>query len=569
MFKTLTVSIGNFPFIIEEQAYAMLERYLHAIRAHFKHSPDADEIVSDIESRMAEEFTEALGKKRKVIEMKDVEAVIATMGTVEDFEKFDAGQTHSEKTPPFGHYAPFKKLKLYRDADNQIIAGVCAGIANYFEIDPIIVRLIFGLSLLMGGFGVLLYIIMWVIVPEARTAAEKVEMTGGRVTLAAIQQKIDAVMPKEKRENAFAKIVALPFQVVGSIARGIGKVLGFVIPLIGRILGGIITVGAALVIAWLTFVLLALFLNPNSPYIGLPLHDAMTTTQYGVFLVSAYFVAFAPVLFFLVCGSSLMTRKNLFSGEGTVAISSLWLIALVIGGVTVFTVAPQLEPIIAKYDETSEKSFALKDFTQITGNGIDRIEVEQGPAYKVTMVAGERGHATHEPVVENGVLSVHSINTHDMCIIFCMSRHTTLRVTVPSLTAVSVNDASRMTVNGFSGGAMTINTQDIGYLEVDGTFTDLTVHTKDASRVELSGSASSMVATGQDVSRIDGETFVVQHANVTLQDVARVLLDVRQSLKGSAKDVSRMEYLQQPTTVEFKTSDAASYRGPEDDWEND
>jgi phage shock protein PspC (stress-responsive transcriptional regulator) len=561
MFKTLSVSIGKMPFIIEEQAYATLDQYLKAIRAHFASSADADEIVSDIESRIAEEFSDALGKSRKIIETQDIDAVIATMGTIEDFKQFEGGEKKAEQEDA----NPFRKLRLYRDADNQILGGVCAGIANYFNIDPIFIRLAFGLSIFLGGFGVVLYIILWICIPEARTTAQKVEMTGGRLTISAIQKKIDDVVPPAKRKSMIAKILAFPFQIIGTVLRAAARVIKFLLPVVARIAGAFVTIVCAFVIASLTFTLFALLLNPNSPYIGLPLHEAMSTTSYIALLLCGYFVMFLPVLLVLLAGASLLVMRNLFSVTAVVALTILWFGTGTMGAVMIFNAAPQLEPMFAQFDEQMEKSFELEDFTKISADDIDRMVITQGEEFSVIVEGSERALGIHQPIVENGTLSLESTDDNDPCIFFCLSQRAMLRVTMPSVESVDALDASRVYLEGFSGGTIAITALDIGHVEAELTMDSVMVDVKDNGSVELTGSAEKVTATAQDIGNIWGEDFVVQDATVTLKDMGRAILDVRRSLNGSASDMSRMEYMSAPATMEFELQDMGSQERR--DWE--
>lgn len=559
MFKTLSVSIGKMPFLIEEKAYHTLERYLDAIRAHFAKTADAEEIVSDIESRMAEEFSEALGKQRKIIEQEDVDAVIASMGTVEDFRKFDEGESHSHKG--YEHFS-FQKIRLYRDADNQILGGVCSGIANYFGIDPIITRLAFGLSVFLGGFGVLLYIVLWVILPEARTTAQKVEMTGGRVTLSAIQKRIDEVVPPGKRKNILSKIVAFPFLVIGTVLKFVGRVLRFVGPILGFIIGLALAIGAVVAISMLTFTLFTLLFNPTSPYIGLPIYDAISKTAYATIILCGYFIAFLPLIFILLAGTSLLTRRNALTLWTIIGLVGVWFVAATIGSSTVFSVAPQLEPVFESYDATTEKTFPLRNFRGIAADNVERIEIFQGAAFSVTLVGTEEGLLANEPIVENGILSIRTTEQKtDRCMIFCKPRHVRLQVTMPTLTSVDAKDASHVSFMGFSGEAMTFTLQDIGRIVSDANFTTVTATLKDASRLELHGSAQSIDATISDVSRMNGEGFDVQNATLTLHDASRATLDVRESLKGLVTDVSRIEYLTAPASIEVERRDMGRVEG--------
>jgi phage shock protein PspC (stress-responsive transcriptional regulator) len=554
MFKTLTVSIGTVPFVIEEQAYATLERYLRAIHAHFAATADADEIVADIESRMAEEFAAALGKHRRIIESKDVNAVIESMGTIEDFRTFDSGAPESAASPAF------QKTRLYRDADNQVLGGVCAGIANYFGMDPVILRLAFGLSIFLGGFGVVLYIVLWIALPEARTTAQKVEMTHGRLTLAALQKKIDDVVPPAKRKGLLMKIIAFPFMVIRVVFNATVNVLKAVLPILARIIGAFATVGATFAIAALTFVLFAMLLNPDSPYIGLPLHGALTKPEYVTLLLSGYFVAFVPALFALLIGISLMTMRSLFSTVGIIALVIVWFAAGTTGATTLFSATPELEPAFAQYEERSEQAYDLADFATIDADGIDRIEVTQGETYEVILIGGQRGLASHQPMVEDGVLSLQRVEDDDPCLLFCLSDHARLRIVMPALVSVSARDAARVTLTGFSGSALTIATQDVGRVEADVTLQTLTITATDVARVELNGSAATLTATLSDITRLEGEEFAVEEAELTMSDMSRAVLDVRQALRGMAKDGSSIRLVTMPASVEVELSDGASLR---------
>src|ERR1035437_3380810 len=150
MNKTIIININGIVFHIEEEAYEILKKYMTDVKRHFSSSADSLEITTDIENRIAEMFAELLAKENKqVIVEQDVNSVIEQMGSVADFESAD-----DEEKP---HANPFASTtetrRLYRDPDDHLIGGVCAGIANYFDIDAVWIRLAFAVCVFIGGSG--------------------------------------------------------------------------------------------------------------------------------------------------------------------------------------------------------------------------------------------------------------------------------------------------------------------------------------------------------------------------------------------------------------------------------
>jgi phage shock protein PspC (stress-responsive transcriptional regulator) len=174
MKKTLTVNLANQVFHIDEDAYLQLKEYLDRIESHFSNSEERKDIMSDIETRIAELFSERITPDKEVITLQDIEQVTAIMGDpVEIGGSAEAG--------PETFMPSSKPKRLYRDPDNRVLGGVCGGIGIYLGIDPIIIRIIFLLVFFGFGIGLLIYIIMWIVVPEAVTTAQKLEMRGDSV----------------------------------------------------------------------------------------------------------------------------------------------------------------------------------------------------------------------------------------------------------------------------------------------------------------------------------------------------------------------------------------------------
>lgn len=184
MKKTFTINIGGTIFHIEEDAYEGLQKYLINLKNHFGNSEEGKEIISDIEARIAEIFSEKPADEKKVITIDMVNEIIEIMGTPEDF-----AEEEGEEQPPA--FEATRKRRLYRDPDHRVLGGVCGGLGAYFNMDPVILRIIFVvLFLITSGAGFLAYIILWVAVPKAINTAQRLEMRGQEATVKNIEKSI-------------------------------------------------------------------------------------------------------------------------------------------------------------------------------------------------------------------------------------------------------------------------------------------------------------------------------------------------------------------------------------------
>lgn len=191
MNKTVTINIAGIVFHIEEDAYERLKTYLDKLRFKFSAEEGRDEILADIESRIAEILTAKKGPAREVVLLTDIEEVIATMGEPEAIS--DEGNSASEPEPEPTReeaYQRRKRRRLFRDPDEKVLFGVCSGIGHYFDIDPVWIRLGFVLAVVLGGTGFLFYILLMIIIPKAETTAEKLEMRGEPVDVNNIKRSI-------------------------------------------------------------------------------------------------------------------------------------------------------------------------------------------------------------------------------------------------------------------------------------------------------------------------------------------------------------------------------------------
>ncbi len=243
MNKTVTVNIGGIVFHIEENAYDMLGSYLQAIRNHFTISDGRDEIIQDIESRIAEIFQQSLGTARQVITADDVNQAIGIMGRPEDFgASEDAAATNAPEGNEYNNQSDhFFKRRLYRDNDDKVIAGVCSGIGHRLGIDAVWMRLLFIIIFFFAGSGILVYIILAIVMPKAITPTQKLEMRGDPVNISSIRRETET--PGAAKQPA---AVSRVFDALGSLIKGLFKFVVYGIMAILAFAGLMLLIGIGL-----------------------------------------------------------------------------------------------------------------------------------------------------------------------------------------------------------------------------------------------------------------------------------------------------------------------------------
>jgi phage shock protein PspC (stress-responsive transcriptional regulator) len=181
MQKTLTANIGGTVFHLEEDGYERMQRYLDGIRGQLAGTEGRDEIMADIEHRIGELLHERLAGKRQVVTLDDVDHVMGVMGRPEDYAE-GSGDGPSAQARPSGGERRYKRL--FRDPDDKWVGGVIGGLGAYAGMDPIWLRVIMILLILLGkGTPILLYLILWMLVPPAESAADRLMMEGEPVTV--------------------------------------------------------------------------------------------------------------------------------------------------------------------------------------------------------------------------------------------------------------------------------------------------------------------------------------------------------------------------------------------------
>lgn len=245
MKRTLNINIGNSIIHIEEDAYELLTAYLNEIKAHFAKDADDFEIVTDIENRIAEMFRDILTQQQKqAISIEDVQVIIAQMGTVSDFETIEEGEEQA------AHVYSSGIKRLYRDTEHGMVAGVCAGLGHYLNIEERWIRLFALLSIFVGGAGILAYLVMWIIVPRAATRSEKMYMKGEPINLQGFINNFQEELENNQLIKRSGGIVVEMVDWLGKFIAGAGKTIfkifaGFIIAIASFMLLSVLVMLAA------------------------------------------------------------------------------------------------------------------------------------------------------------------------------------------------------------------------------------------------------------------------------------------------------------------------------------
>ncbi|MDX1753805.1 MAG: PspC domain-containing protein [Salinimicrobium sediminis] len=329
MNKTVNINLAGVFFHIDEDAYARLQHYLEAIRRSLTNTHGQEEIIHDIEARIAELFSEKIKTERQVIGVREVDEVIAVMGQPEDYvldeEIFEDEPVYTKR----------RGKKLFRDTENSYVGGVSSGLAHYTGIDALWIRLLWILlTIFSTGAFILIYIALWIFVPEAKTTADKLAMHGEEVTISNIEKKI-----REGFDEVSGKVKDINYEKYGykakagasSAATAVGDVVKFLLNLFVKLIGVFL-----LLIAGTTLIglFIGLFSIGTFGIIEAPWTDFIEITGPGadsIWIISAlaFFAVGIPFFFLFILGLKILV-KNLRSIGKTakLVLLALWIISI-------------------------------------------------------------------------------------------------------------------------------------------------------------------------------------------------------------------------------------------------
>lgn len=439
MNKTVSANIGGMVFHIEEHAYEKLNKYLNNIRSHFTKGDGQDEIIQDIESRIAEIFQQR-NQSKEVILDPDVDHVISVMGKPEQlFGEEETASAKNSASSTLDDSTPKAYKRLYRDPDDRVISGVCSGLSHRLNIDPVWFRLLFVLIFFIGGGGFLVYIILAVVLPKAESPAQKLEMRGEQVNINTLSKEANA--PASNKPQGF---ISRFFDVVGSVFLVLLKAIAYI--------AGVFVAFIGLVILFAIVVTILAMLGLGGISIPVFITDYFLTSSQQFWSMVAILLVFGVPTIMLIYG----LIKVLFRLKHNNRVLNMSALVLWIAGVAIAfivginvakdysheekvrTTIPLLKPMSDtlyvkltendSFDDDQTPSitiFGSKNNTYVTGEDFyvdgDNVKFEvqraAGSNFELVQVASAHG-ANRKDALENAGKIIYNLQQRDSVIMF-------------------------------------------------------------------------------------------------------------------------------------------------------
>lgn len=540
MKKVVNITTGGIVFTIEEDAYVELSKYLESIRGHFSDLEERNEIVNDIELGIAEKLNRH--KKGKVITTADITAIVAEMGTIADFQEVGIGsnekQTENE-TNEKSH------KRLYRNIDDQVIGGVASGLAAYFNVDPVLVRVLFVLSIFLNGFGLLAYLVLWITMPAAESVAQKLEMKGNPVTLYQFEkvQKSKTVADTSPSNSVFKKIIKIPFTLLKGFMNGVRAILGGVAPVLRFVLGGALLIGSVVAMIAITVGVNIAHVSFNSDVLNVPLHTFLTGVQYVIGLVSVYLLFLIPATIGAIGAWSILKRENKFKTLLVSIFAVIWLGAIFGVGYVASNLVPKYQEYRANIAEVTE-IHELEEFKGVAVYSGDNVSVKKGEQYSVLFKGKEDVVALRTYEVHNGILTINNKNEDKICI-DCFAGVDVV-ITIPELISIEAAHSTDIITDEFITDSFAAKFIHSSTGEINIKAEQATLDISHSSDVVVTGNVKELVAQIKYSSTLDTKSLINSKSSLTLNHSSDAMVGETETLYVSAQASSDVQYMGEP-----------------------
>jgi len=663
MNKTININISGTVFNVDEDAYDLLYKYLESIKKYFSKIDSDGEIVADIESRITENFLSSISSQNNSISISDVKNVIKVMGTLDDFkeiyedvDKEEESNTSEEKKTKrlfrnihdkviggvasgisnyfkidplitriifitmafFGGFGLLAYIicwigipagndsesiirkRYYRDSDEKVLGGVAMGVANYFSIDVSLVRILFLISIFFGGFGVLIYFILWFITPEATTVGEKMSMKGYSVTLENIEKYVEEkINPEDKEENILMKIILFPFRIAGPILNGFIKLVA---PFI-KIALSIILFSFSVAIIFI-IVLLALnqfeLLDQVSADIRVNLLvldgvnlGAIINEIPTAIMSSLYLNLFLTLILMIMMITKFLFNRQMFGLPGSIVVFFVWLINTSFNGIALPVLIEKWEKdgvvdewiesgVLDGYDNYQKytKSFEIKDFDGLRVSIPANIVIRESNTYLVKIDATEREFENLVVEKTSGdILRIYSErdrwrwnewkNKNKTSIIIEMPNINILQASAASNTDIEFSSIEDLTIRLSGASDLDLNS-DVSNLianisgasdvDIDGKVKSSNFKISGASDVDIEGTGENLVLRASGASTFDGRDFNVGTITLIVSGASTAYVNSIDKLNVDASSASSVYHYGTGSIDDFDISSAASFK---------
>lgn len=409
MNEVTQIHLGRQAYTIAADAHTALRTYLKAIQA-----AAGKEVADEVELRMSELLGEHGVNGEKVVLLTDVEYLRSQLGEPADFS--DDAEAAERPAPPNG-----ASKRLFRDTQNGMVAGVAAGLGAFFGIDVLLVRILFVLATLAWGWGILLYIALWILVPEAKTPSDRLQMQGKAVTVESLKKAIDNADVEGAAERFSRKVSP----VINGIFSVVLKIAGFFV-----ILGALAVLFALIVGTTYTFMHHGQIIAENYFPVG--------TTEHLALYIALGCIALGTV-FMVLLGLAMVRRRWPTAPWATGVLLGLLFVGLTTGTTLATDVVPAVRDRIQKAHRTTTRT--VGPFTSLVSTGDLMPDVIPGTNYQVVMTyVGNPDLSGVKTTVKDGVLTIDSsgFKARTDCSILCLYRDYDLKITVDAPNAMNL-----------------------------------------------------------------------------------------------------------------------------------
>ncbi len=556
MKKIIKITIGKTVFLIEDDAYQKLDVYLESIRKHYRFDEGGEGIVDDIENSIAEKFITRGFSADSSIGLKEVQDIITEMGTIEELLEESTIDTDKEEES-------YGSKRLYRDTEDVVIAGVASGVARYLKIDPIIIRLIFGISVFFGGFGIFAYILLWAIIPAADTASKKIRMDGGSATVSEIEtfvkQKV-ADVPKKK----WKKILSFPFIIIKKIFVLLKSIISKLGPILTAIIGGAIALSTliALFAFSTSYAVLLSGTGVADPILTIII-ESLSQNFFGIIVyIGIYLIVVIPLILIILLGVSLVRRKRTLGWIGVAIFFVIWFISVNVVAIQALPHVDQIEETIRQAESELDLTMAKQTYEDLVFDDIDiggnfKVFIKKGDVHSVLVEGSEQAIEDILVEVEDGELDIDNDKGFFFCMFFCQDlfSRTKIIITTPNLGDINFSGSVVGETDEFQAETVQARFSGDSDFIIRVISNKLEIRSSGSGSITLLGKTDDLSLRLSGSSRIHGYDMLAQKTFVKSSGSSRVELSLEENLEVRSSGSSRVSYIDHANvTVEEHSS---------------
>ncbi len=534
MKQTFTVNLNGIVFHIDEDACRLLQDYLQKVEQKLGNTDDTQDVLSDIEARIGELFTDMLHRGGvQVVNETMVHQVMEQLGSPEAFVDDEELEMRDA-----GHEVRRVTKRFYRDEEDELLGGVCSGLGAYFGIDAVWIRLLFVFFMLVYGTGFFLYLLLWIIVPAARTAAQRLEMRGIEPSVSNIEQEVRRSREEQPSNQGCLRsgISILLKGFVGICLLLTAPVLLFVVFILGVIL--IALVGAL-------FGTMPEIITSILPFSAM-VSDGEVYSMLLFFLFSLS-ITLIPIIMLVHWLITHFRRHAVVSARFWWITGILWIVSLFgLGGVTIYAATHQFNYLSADasidWDDDDYATIThfneLDAFHSIIVSGNADIDLSQNPVQSVSL-------QTSRPDLVD-------VDVRDSVLYITCKEHKTLAdfdFTIAVHEMRSIISSGACSIDGvgvWNVSDLYIQTSGASDIDLNVNAKTLNLQSSGASSTEFLGTVDQLQINISGAGEVDAFGLQARTANVVCSGAGQVEVSVSDELAAQATGASKIEYRGNP-----------------------